>query len=220
MKRIQPIIRHPSLHSQGFTLLELLLALAVFALVGLAASTTLSAILDGRDNYQIRSSDLNQTELAFTLLEKDLAQLANNRLRDHSGAFLDGSWRFSALDEEIEWLTHNAWMKEVSPDSPSISRVHWSWKDGNLTRAAIPLRNPFESASEPDKLLSIKSLEWGFYHGDRWLAYPPVDGTLPQAVSLALETESLGKIIRRFLLPEPVHTSSNNRDDDDEEGEP
>ncbi|MGI9276994.1 MAG: type II secretion system minor pseudopilin GspJ [Endozoicomonas sp.] len=216
MKNLQPVAGYQ--HSKGFTLLELLLALAVFALVGLAASTTLSAMLDGRENYQVRSSDLNQTELAFTLLEKDLAQLANNRLRDLSGDFLDGPWRFSALDEQMEWLTHNAWMKEVSPDSPSITRVAWGWKDAALTRTAVPLRNPSEPAIEPEMLMPIKSLEWGFYHGDRWLAYPPVDGTLPQAISLTLETDTLGKVLRRFLLPEPVQTR--NTDQDDEEGEP
>ena len=219
MKSYQPAASYPSHHSRGFTLLELLLALAVFALVGLAASTTLSAMLDGRENYQARSSDLNQTELAFTLLEKDFAQLANNRLRDLSGDFLDGPWRFSALDEEMGWLTYNAWMKEVRPDAPSITRVAWSWKDGALTRSAVPLRNPSQPVSEPEILLPVNSIEWGFFHGDRWLAYPPVDGSLPQAISLALETESLGKIIRRFLLPQPAPVSSNSSGLN-EEGEP
>ncbi len=212
-----------SQYSRGFTLLEMLLAVAVFALVGLAAATALSSILDGQAHYGKRAEEMDKLELTFTLLEKDLAQLQFASLRDADGDTLDSHWRFSELDEQLEWLSTNLWSKEINPNASSLSRVTWSWDEGELRRSTTHLRNPDQSAFNKDRestseeqpenppLLVANDINWRFYHREQWLNYPPTDGTLPAAVELTLSTETRGDIHRRFLLPTPPPKEPNEQ---------
>ncbi len=198
------------LKHRGFTLIELLLAVAIFALVGMVAATTLSAILDGRDNYLKKSTQLDRVELVFTLLAKDFAQLASHNLRDRQGDSLDAPWQYSEEDQRLEWLSHNIWTKEVNPQSPSFNRVIWSWKENTLTRSAVALRNPAKQDIKAEPLLDADQVRWQFYHDNAWQNYPPLAGQLPRAVSMTLQVEGLGTVTRSFLLPEiaPVQLSN------------
>jgi general secretion pathway protein J len=63
---------HSHLNKEGFTLIEVLIALAIFAVLALISYRTLSSIFDTRERLQAESSRLRDQALFFARLESDL----------------------------------------------------------------------------------------------------------------------------------------------------
>lgn len=70
--------------AKGFTLLEMLVALTIFALMSGFAYRGLNSILDTRQRLVQDNQRLREVALLFSRLEQDLASLANRPIRDAS----------------------------------------------------------------------------------------------------------------------------------------
>ena len=71
--------------ARGFTLLELLVALAVFAIMSIAAYSGLSNVLFTRAAVETENRRLAMTQLAFHRLGQDLEQVIPRSVRDEYG---------------------------------------------------------------------------------------------------------------------------------------
>ena len=71
---------------QGFTLLEILIALAIFAIMSMMAYAGLAAILDARASTVPRSQQLAQLQTTLYLFNEDLNQVINRPIRDQFGS--------------------------------------------------------------------------------------------------------------------------------------
>ena len=60
---------------RGFTLLELLVAMAIFAIIGLAATAGLNAIIDQSTRANRSLNELNDLQRALRFLTIDLYQM-------------------------------------------------------------------------------------------------------------------------------------------------
>ncbi len=67
--------------SSGFTLLEVLIAMAIFALIGLASFSIFSAITDGDTASKARIKNLNDIQRTLLIMERDFIQLARRQAR-------------------------------------------------------------------------------------------------------------------------------------------
>lgn len=65
----------------GFTFLEMLLATAIFAMVGLASVGILSNVTQSDEVSQQRLTNLRQLQQTMLLLERDLMQISARRVR-------------------------------------------------------------------------------------------------------------------------------------------
>lgn len=79
----------------GMTLIEVLVAMLVFALVAAAAALSLRLATDARDQLSTAEARLAEIEIARLLIKEDLAQIVARRTRDEFGetfgpAFLGG----------------------------------------------------------------------------------------------------------------------------------
>ena len=77
-----PIEHH---QSRGFTLLEMLVALAVFAVLGLMSSQMLSRILVVHEVATVRGQRLSEIQRGMDLLQRDVMQLVHRQVRDELG---------------------------------------------------------------------------------------------------------------------------------------
>lgn len=59
---------------RGFTLLEILIAMAIFAVIGVASAGLLSRVMDGNELSQLRFSELEKIQRAMLIIERDLLQ--------------------------------------------------------------------------------------------------------------------------------------------------
>ena len=75
-----------SARTAGFTLLEVLVAISIFALVGVASYQVLSTVLQTDSRLSGRSEQLRQINRAFWLIQQDIEHLAQRPVRDAAGS--------------------------------------------------------------------------------------------------------------------------------------
>jgi general secretion pathway protein J len=73
----------------GFTLIEVLVAISIFALIGVASYRVLSGVMQTDERLAARSEALRQTNRAFWTLQQDIEQIAQRRVRDQAGVTRD-----------------------------------------------------------------------------------------------------------------------------------
>ncbi len=208
-----------SIQNRGFTLLEMLIAIAIFAMIGLAANAVLSTVIKNDEVTKEFSTKLRAIQQGFGALERDLGQMVARTPRLLEGGrgstvFQTGS---DILDSESEALVffRLGWL---NPDGilprGSIQSVAYVVIDGAIERWYYPYPEP-EFGAEPIKTIVMRdviSVQYSFFIEDKW--EKEVDGSkLPKAIAIEIELEGLGKIQRKFLLPVGAPVTLVNNDD-------
>ena len=67
---------------RGFTLLELLVAVAIFSLLGVGSYRLLASTISTRDTARSHDLALMQLQRTFTVMNRDLAQATARPIRD------------------------------------------------------------------------------------------------------------------------------------------
>ncbi|MEZ9820987.1 type II secretion system minor pseudopilin GspJ [Shewanella sp. 10N.286.45.A1] len=202
--------------SSGFTLLEMLIAIAIFALLGLAANTVLSTVLKNDTVTREFAGKLKAMQQGFGIIERDLNQMVARtpRLLEGGRATTVFQTGDNMLDSESESLVffRLGWL---NPDGMlprgSLQSVAYVVIEGNLERWYYPYPEP-EIGAEPIKTIVMKkviSVEYAFFTDDKWER--KTDATkLPKAIAMEIEFEDIGKVQRKFLLPVGATAGSNS----------
>ncbi|PNF11603.1 type II secretion system protein GspJ [Enterobacter cancerogenus] len=164
---------------RGFTLLEIMIALTIFAVI----STLAWQILDGamRTSFATDASaaKLNQLQRAWSLMERDFFQLQARAPRNEPDLFrLD--------DNGLEMTTLNGVSGTVQ-----LERVRWRLEEGRLYRDVWPaIDGPADVKPEAVPIVNeVKSLEWRFYRNG-WLKSWTDAGHQPDGVEATLTMEN------------------------------
>src|SRR5690606_1161954 len=70
----------------GFTLMEVMVAITIFSLIGIASYRVLSSVTAAHSRLATGGEQLRGANRAFWLLQQDLEQLAQRPVRDAAGA--------------------------------------------------------------------------------------------------------------------------------------
>jgi len=191
---------------QGFTLLEVLIAIAIFSVVSLASFTIFDTVLRGDENSKARSERQNELQRAFLLMERDFTQIAKRTMRINgeapSSRFLQTSDDSFLADEQAIAFVRNGWTNPgLLLPRGDMQSVAYRLVDETLER----LHNNFVDAvvgQEPrirPLITQVTSLSFEFYDGSKW--QKAWSGkTLPQAIAIEIETLDYGLIRRQFLV--------------------
>jgi len=192
----------------GFTLIEVVVALAVFAIVGITAFSGLNAILKWQIDLEVRSDQIKSIQLTLKYLERDINRAIARPIRDQYG---DTQPAFSSDGESIMSLTYSGWRNPAGLLRSNLQRVayevnekqfkrhSWNRLDGAISedaRAAVLL--------EEVENLEIEFLNQNNTWVDRW---PPINSNptligLPRAVLISFEAKPIGKVRRIITVPE------------------
>ncbi|WP_068642059.1 type II secretion system minor pseudopilin GspJ, partial [Oleiphilus sp. HI0132] len=92
---------------QGFTLLEVLIAIGITALIGLGAWQVLNSAITSSDRTQVHLEELNQIQKAMLIVKRDLSQVIGRSIRDEYGDYqnaLDSSSDFYKIQfSRVGW---------------------------------------------------------------------------------------------------------------------
>jgi general secretion pathway protein J len=80
------MIRSGRVYVRGFTLMEVLIAISIFALIGVASYRVLSSVMRADERVAAHSEQMRAVNRAFWLLQQDVEQIVPRNVRDASGA--------------------------------------------------------------------------------------------------------------------------------------
>jgi general secretion pathway protein J len=214
---------NPSIRARaaGFTLLEVLVAVGIFALFSAMAYGSLLRILDTRDRLETERDFWRTLSLSLIQVEDDLALARKRTVRGTDGqirpAFLGRPVDNRALGEPSLEFTRGGQIVLGDGARSDMQRVGYQLRDGALSRLVWPaLDQPVVSEPRAAPLLDhVEELRVRFYdkpsaqQPGRWVdSWPattqtgalPATDALPAAVELTLKIEGRGEIVRVFQV--------------------
>jgi general secretion pathway protein J len=198
-------LAHP--RTGGFTLLELLVAMAIFAILGTLALTGYTELQKQSEYAEQRLARTREVQRAVQLICQDLGQIEPRPVRQPLGeGWLPALIAGDSAESKIEF-TKAGWSNTAGLERPTLQRVAYRVDQDGLWRDHWPVLDR-TLAQEPvrQKLLgSVRDVRFRFMNSSReWVErWPTTDGTTdaaarqrPAAVEVTLDLEDWGEIRR------------------------
>jgi general secretion pathway protein J len=210
--------------SAGFTLIEVLIAMAITAFVAAVAYSSLSTTMQAVESTRASAQRTYEMNRAWMIISRDLRQFVARPVRDEFGqvepAMAGGAAARFALS-----FTRGGWHNPNGIARSNLQRVNYRVEDGALWRDSYPVldRAPETQPQEVRLLEGVEVLELVFL-GDlaaaeregrgltidtrgwqaSWVAdtsAPDLELPPPVALEFRLELEDLGELRRIYALP-------------------
>lgn len=197
---------------QGFTLLELLVALSIFSMISVMAYGGLQTVITIRNSTQQTSARMAEVQIAMTRIVNDLRQAVARNIRDEHGDFLVAMKSGVSSGDIMEW-SRAGYRNPAHLKRSNIQRVAYKVEQHKLIRLTWPVLDRAQDtlAMETEILSKVESVEWRFFNSKNiWVSeWPEQKGTavafdLPQAVEINVVLEDFGLIQRLILLANKV----------------
>nr|WP_111873968.1 GspJ family T2SS minor pseudopilin variant ExeJ [Aeromonas bivalvium] len=193
----------------GFTLLEMLVAIAIFAGLSLGAYQVLQGVLTSDEVARQKEQRLAELQRAFDLLERDVGQMVprTGRIEGESNRVLLAASRFG--QESDDWgmaFIRGGWLNPdgILPRS-GLQRVGWRLKGQTLERLSYLYPDPV-IGTEPrvqSLLGKVSGLRIFFYAEGSWRSEWTTRERLPEGLAVELDLEDYGTLRRQFLIGAP-----------------
>ena len=205
-------MKHISTHKlEGFTLLELLVAVAVFAILSSMAYGGLRNVIDNSQQTELSMQRLQQVQLAMLKISRDFTQLSQRNIRDEygnpnnyimAGEGSDVFIEFSRGGRRNPAQLQRSHLQRVAYklEEKTLSRLHWPHLDRTQEMQA------YESVLLEDvENASIRFLDNNNEWHNEW---PPLSATgqpgdaavTLSAIEFTLELQDWGELVRIFLV--------------------
>jgi len=191
----------------GFTLLEILIALFIFAIVGVIASSGLRSVLKDQEVSTRKSTQLAQLQLAMIVIERDFMQMVNRPVRAENGDILPALIANENEQSSLQF-THAGYMNpQATRTRSTLQRVRYRLSEGRLLRETWPVLDR-ATTQAPDMqvlLTGVRSMTFEFLDTDHQfqtiipVPLVPNQQVLPLGIRLSFDSDDYGHIVR--LIP-------------------
>jgi len=124
----------PASRGKGFTLIEVLVALAIFGILSVIAYMTLGQTLSNADLLTDRMERLKDIQRTIRYLDSDLMQAAPRPVRDLLGDGYLPAIQTSLASEFALEVTHGGWSNPAGLPRGTLQRSAYRIEDGELIR--------------------------------------------------------------------------------------
>lgn len=193
---------------RGFTFIEMLLATAIFALVGLASVAVLDNVTRSDTASQAALARLQKLQQVMMLMERDLWQITPRQIRVSGEApskvMMGGAPNWLESDDDGLSFSHAGWTNPamILPRS-EVQLVGYRLKENKLERLFY-LYPDAVTGTEPQVQVLLEEIDSfkltyldqeGIWQ-DRWM-----QETMPKALRMVITQQNTGELERIFTLP-------------------
>lgn len=198
--------------ARGFTLIEILVATAILALLAIMAYGSLHTIIQERARTRRAGHALQSLQMTLLFMSQDLAQAAPRPIRSSTGVLKPALHGGSGTDGPLLVLTRDGDLNPADEHRSDLERVGYGLKHHTLVRYVWPVLDRVTHLNpEQEPLLHhVRAFHIRFLgpHGHWHRHWPALDvnpGTelyqRPVGVQIILKTQTWGTIKRVFELP-------------------
>jgi len=220
--------KHITNKNKGFTLLELLVAMSIFALLSVMAYAGLDSVLNTRRVLEENMDRLSEIQKSILFISRDITQIVDRGIRDEYGDFKPALLASSlnvGLDTPIIEFTRSGYSNPLGAKRSHLQRTAYHLKDNVLYRDSWQVLDRAQD-SRPYKArlcANVESIAFRYQDakGEWHTQWPPVNSTsstptsgqgntfpaatptlLPRAVEVSLKLSDWGTITRLLRLVE------------------
>jgi len=198
---------HRAFKKNGFTLIEILIAIAIFATLSLAAYQILQGVLRSGEISREHDKHLVEIQRGMLLIERDFVQMVarisrTGNVEDENLQVLYAGKK--VLDSDSEGIEFNrlGWINPLNllPRS-TILRVGYRVKNNQLQRLYY-LHPDTVAGEKPEQqviLNDVDSLSFRFWDDD-WIDTWSADKTIPKGIEITINSKHYGELKRVFIL--------------------
>jgi general secretion pathway protein J len=194
-------------HQNGFTLLEMMLAIMLLAIISALGYQQLQSMLRNSELTQQHTSQLAEIQRAFQFLEQDISQAfvltppvkASPQPPAFSTRLTDDE-NFHLTLTQSNWYNPGAYLERST-----LERVDWSVTPQGLVRQGQALSYG-QQYLQPQRVMQfphISAFTLRFWHKGRWFNEWNAEFTLPQAIEVTLQTKTYG-VLQRVIEVSPT----------------
>ena len=193
--------------SNGFTLIEILVAVAIFGVMSMLAWGALGRSLSNADLLTERMNRLQAIQRTVRYISSDLMQSSPRSVRDEFGQTRIPAMISNALGNFAIEFTHGGWRNPAGLPRSTLQRTAYRLEDDELVRYHWRVLDR-TYANEPVATVlldNVESLLFRFYSdtGEPTDVWPPQDGSgsislnmRPRAVEILLTLQDEGEVTR------------------------
>ena len=208
---------------QGFTLVEVLIAMAITAFVSVLSYQTLSTAITGIESARDASERLHEINRAFTVMSRDIRQITNRPVVDEFGQ-LASAVSGGPLARDPLRLTRSGWHNSTGAPRSTLQRVAYRLEEGQLLRLTYPVLDRTTAIEPIETVLldEVDTLEFRFlptindlevdrnqaidrrFWQENWLAEVGLTNQLitpPAAIEMRITLADWGELERLYVMP-------------------
>ena len=207
-------MRSGSTVCRGFTLLELLVALAIFGLLAAMSYGGLQAVLVQQSHTEQAADRLGELQKMYLVMQRDIEQIVPRFVRDEFG-----DAQQPLIGGDTLRLTRGGWRNPAGRQRSTLQRIGYAYEEQQLVRYtwsvldraqdSEPLKQPL---IEDVERLQLRYLESNDVWKEQWPdAADLVDNevaegllglpALPKAIEVTIEHKMYGTLVWLFQLP-------------------
>jgi len=195
---------------QGFTLMELLIAVAIFALIGVAGYRMLNSVVSAFQKTSVHADEFSQLQQTVALIDQDLKHIVARKIKDELGGDLPAVAAAYRGGLPFEFTRNGRWRFPDETQSELI-RIGYQVEDGNLQRLIWPVLDRAQDTRPQVQTLlkNVSGLQIRLLGAeDGWSDSWPMENNqgqtdmlqLPKAIDLRFQTRNYGQIQRLVTL--------------------
>ncbi len=201
----------------GFTLLEVMVSISIFSVLGLGAYQMLQTVVKTNERVKASADNVIQVSGALQIIQRDLNQFVPRPVRDGYGEPL-APLVFDGDDYAIEF-TRTGWSNPAGRPRSRLQRVAYSidYDEEQLFRHFWEVLDRAEDSEPRSQLLLDGVTDFrvtGFTDDssdtlDTAFELDETTQVAPIGVEVVIATESLGEVQRLFQMVDPMLTQGN-----------
>lgn len=197
--------------NKGFTLVEILIALFIFAIMGVLAAISLHSMIRVHRHLRKTDKEITSLQITMTLLRHDILEMIDRPIRGAKG---ENEPAFFASQHSIIFTRTGLFNPFYSAHQSNMQRVGYLLQNHELVRVTWDVLDQVSNTKPAEQILlrHVQSLQWQFMSDDgkMFSSWPPVEtatqkikkqSALPKAVLMVMHIQNDGVIQGVFPVP-------------------